>query len=67
MRVGVFLLRVGHRELHLRRQILHGVQSLADDLNRLGTEVGEECQRDDEEDGRQSRRTYHILQLLHAE
>ena len=55
---------VGNLEFHLIRYIADRVESLSHDGDGLGGDIGEECDRHEEEDGGESRRTDDILQGL---
>ena len=61
------LVLVGDREFDFRREVFHGVQHLAHHVDGFGAQIGEEGQRNDEQDGRQSRRSHEVFHLLHAE
>ena len=55
---------VGNLEFHLIRYIAYRVERLSHDGDGLGGDIGEECDRHEEEDGGESRRTDDILQGL---
>ena len=55
---------VGNLEFHLIRYIADRVECLSHDGDGLGGDIGEECDRHEEEDGGESRRTDDILQGL---
>ena len=65
---GIILLlllpMVGNLEFHLIRYIADRVECLSHDGDGLGGDIGEECDRHEEEDGGESRRTDDILQGL---
>ena len=66
--VYVFRVRismVGDFELHLIRYISDRVECLSHDGDGLCGEIGEEGYSHEEEDGCESGRTYHVLQVLH--
>ena len=56
---------VGNLELHLIRYISDRVEDLSHDGDGLGGEIGKEGDGHEEEDGGESRRTYHVFQILH--
>ena len=55
---------VGNLEFHLIRYIADRIESLSHDGDGLGGDIGEECDRHEEKDGGESRRTDDILQGL---
>ena len=65
---GIILLlllpMVGNLEFHLIRYIADRVECLSHDGDGLGGDIGEECDRHEEKDGGESRRTDDILQGL---
>ena len=60
----LLLLMVGNLEFHLIRYIADRIECLSHDGDGLGGDIGEECDRHEEEDGGESRRTDDILQGL---
>ena len=60
----LLLLMVGNLEFHLIRYIADRIESLSHDGDGLGGDIGEECDRHEEKDGGESRRTDDILQGL---
>ena len=60
----LLLLMVGNLEFHLIRYIADRIESLSHDGDGLGGDIGEECNRHEEKDGGESRRTDDILQGL---
>ena len=60
----LLLLMVGNLEFHLIRYIADRVECLSHDGDGLGGDIGEECNRHEEKDGGESRRTDDILQGL---
>ena len=66
-RLAILLLGVRDSELNLRREVFHRIQRFTDDLDGFCAQIGEEGKGHNEQDGRESRRTNDILQLLHTE
>ena len=58
--VAVFL----DRKLHLAREIVYGVEHLANDVDGLRGDVGHKRDGHDQEDGDKARRAHHVLQPL---